>query len=317
MSAAPSERKLSCVIPAYHAVATITRAVSSCLSDEAIGETVVVLDGPDKALEAAVPSHASVRTIVKPRNEGAAAARNTGLDAASHAAIMFLDADDYIAAPIGAGLIETLNSGADVAFAPYRFEWTTTGRTLSGHDFGVGPIDPLTLIEDWLLQRFVPPCAVAWRTGAIRRIGGWDATISRNDDGDLVYRAIFAGLAFAGSSKGLATYVQHDSGDRLSRRSDTEGFRSEFTVLERVAAGLDDARFAPAHRQLAEAWYILARAAYRAGHRVIGDDALANARALGFWGHNGSLAHRVSSTLLGLRAKEAIAARFADSGKKG
>jgi glycosyltransferase involved in cell wall biosynthesis len=319
MPARAPEQQLSCVIPAWRAAATIARAVSSCLSDPAIGEVIVVVDGPDPSLEAAVPRHARVKTIVKPENNGAAAARNTGLDAASHPTVLFLDADDYIAAPHAAGLVDALASnGADVALAPFRFEWEATGRSLAGHDYGPGAIDSLALMQRWLLQEFVPPCSVGWRTDSLRRIGGWDASISRNDDGELIYRAIFRGLRFAGSRSGMGCYVQHQAGARLSRRSDSEGFRSESTVLERVEAGLADPGLATARPQLAEAWYILARAAYRAGHAGIGNAALANARRLGFRGHAGSIAHRLSASLVGLRAKEAIATRFAaaDVGRK-
>jgi glycosyltransferase involved in cell wall biosynthesis len=312
MPAVPTERPLSCVIPAYRATATIARAVRSCLSDDGIGEIIVVLDGPDAALEAAIPPDARVRTIAKPRNQGAAAARNTGLAAVGSRAVLFLDADDYIAEPLAAGLVDVLDhNDADVAFAPYRLEWEANGRILAGHDYGVGPIDRLALIKGWLPQRFVPPCSVGWRTASIRRIGGWDESISRNDDGELIYRAIFRGLRFAGGSTGLGAYVQHDGGGRLSRRSDVAGFRSELTVLERVEAGLADGPFSTATPELAVAFYTLARATYRAGHAAIGDEALAHARQLGFRGHSGTLAHRVSATLLGLKAKEAIAARLA------
>ena len=88
--------EVAVVIPAYRAAATIGKAVQSCLDDSAVADIVVVMDGPDPALEAAIPKADRVRVIVNPSTFGAPAARNIGMRAVNAEFILFLDADDYV-----------------------------------------------------------------------------------------------------------------------------------------------------------------------------------------------------------------------------
>jgi glycosyltransferase involved in cell wall biosynthesis len=298
---------LTCIIPAYRATATIGRAVRCCLSDSAIDTVIVIVDGPDAELEAAVPRHPGVRLIVSPVNEGAPAARNTALREVSGEFVFFLDADDFFEGPLASGLREALEAcGADAAFGPQRREWTD-GRTWAAPRYGVGPIDPAFLLKSWLRGDFVAPCSVAWRTASVRGIGGWDPAMTRNDDGELIYRAIVKGLKFAGSDKGIGIYYQHDSPYRITRRTDREAFRSELVILHRVEAGIGSGALASARPELARAYYLLARSAYREGHPEIADDALARSRRLGFRGHIGTASHRLGAAALGMKAKERVA----------
>lgn len=88
---------VSSIIPAYNARRFIARALESALcQDVSRSEVVVVDDGSTDGTRELVASYAprGVRLICRDVRGGAAAARNTGLNAAAGEFIAFLDADD-------------------------------------------------------------------------------------------------------------------------------------------------------------------------------------------------------------------------------
>jgi len=101
---APSEPLISVVIPAYNYAKTLPRAVESVLAQlkGSIGELVVVDDGSTDdtwdvigALQMAYPN--AFRAISQ-KNGGASSARNCGIREAKGTYLVFLDADDELAA---------------------------------------------------------------------------------------------------------------------------------------------------------------------------------------------------------------------------
>lgn len=93
--------RVSAIIPTYNREAVLGSAVASLLAQEAVGlEIVIVDDGSTDGSVALVRElHAAGLPIVlveHETNQGVAAARNTGLAAASHPLILFLDSDDYL-----------------------------------------------------------------------------------------------------------------------------------------------------------------------------------------------------------------------------
>jgi glycosyltransferase involved in cell wall biosynthesis len=91
---------ISVVIPAYNRAAAVGAAIESVVrqevsSTEGAVEIIVVDDASDDDLAAALrPFNQAVRLIRHDRNNGAAAARNTGIAAANGDFLAFLDSDD-------------------------------------------------------------------------------------------------------------------------------------------------------------------------------------------------------------------------------
>lgn len=88
--------RVSVIIPAYDSQETLPRAISSAL-DQTVGDTevIVVDDGTVPALALAPEMEkAGVRLLRHESNRGAAAARNTGAEAAAGEWLAFLDSDD-------------------------------------------------------------------------------------------------------------------------------------------------------------------------------------------------------------------------------
>lgn len=109
---------ISVIIPCYRAAATLPRAVASVLSGAPQNlQLLLVEDGSPDATGAVCAALAAsdprVRALHR-QNGGAAAARNTGLDAANGDWVLFVDADDELLPGLWAALPAALQNGADL-----------------------------------------------------------------------------------------------------------------------------------------------------------------------------------------------------------
>jgi glycosyltransferase involved in cell wall biosynthesis len=87
--------RLSVIIPCYNAERFIGEAISSALAQSRPADEIIVVDdGSTDRSVAQTGRFAGRIQLVRQANAGAAAARNTGLAAARHDLIAFLDADD-------------------------------------------------------------------------------------------------------------------------------------------------------------------------------------------------------------------------------
>jgi hypothetical protein len=167
-------------------------------------------------------------------------------------------------------------------------------------------------LGDWLRGAFVPTCALLWPRALFHATGGWDESLTLNDDGDLAMRALAAGAPLVRAEGGEGFYRRHGT-DRVTVSTgvaDQARLRSGMRVLEKLSGVLlaqdrVDAYAAP----IAHAYGELALYAFRAGHAALGRECLARAgggagRGTGARTHAGRLLTRV----LGLQGKERIAA---------
>ncbi len=128
--------RISVVMPAYNAAATLVRAMASVLAQpDAEMELLVVDDRSRDAtwelIRAAALADARVVPIRQPSNQGVAAARNAGIEAATGDFIAFLDSDDaWHPGKAARQLAHMRASGALVSYAAYR-RVDERGRVLS------------------------------------------------------------------------------------------------------------------------------------------------------------------------------------------
>lgn len=86
---------ISAIIPVYNGERHLSEAIESVLGQTlAPSEIVVVDDGSDDATPAVARRYGSRVRFRRQRNQGAAAARNTGVGMAAGTFVAFLDADD-------------------------------------------------------------------------------------------------------------------------------------------------------------------------------------------------------------------------------
>ena len=107
--------RVSAIIPVFNRAATVGAALRSILDQPSVPlEVVVVDDGSADDLAGALAPFAGapLRVIRHPANAGAAAARNTGIAAASGEWIALLDSDDVWLPTLLAELVPTEDRGA-------------------------------------------------------------------------------------------------------------------------------------------------------------------------------------------------------------
>lgn len=93
--------KVSIIVPVYKSEAYLSRCIDSILSQRFTDFELLLIDdaGPDRSGEICDQYAARdkrIRVIHKEKNEGASAARNTGLDVAAGEYVMFCDSDDRV-----------------------------------------------------------------------------------------------------------------------------------------------------------------------------------------------------------------------------
>lgn len=115
--------KVSIIVPVYKAEAYLPRCIDSILSQSFTDFELLLVDdrGPDKSGEICdkyEKKDKRIKVIHKERNEGASAARNTGLDAATGEYIMFCDSDDAVSPRWITHLLETAHPNTLAVCAP-------------------------------------------------------------------------------------------------------------------------------------------------------------------------------------------------------
>jgi glycosyltransferase involved in cell wall biosynthesis len=295
---------ITVVIPCWNAEKWIERTIQSVLGQDYPSLEVIVIDdgSTDRSLEIIKSFGDQIMWQTGP-NSGACNARNRGLDLARSEYVMFLDADDYIEpGSLQAWGRRAVDDGVDLVIGPFAYE---RNGTRSRGQAPPHPVKPQTVLRQWLEGWFTPPCAILWRRMFLVSVGGWNpkARLSRNDDAELAMRAMLNDPRIAVAHEGLGVYVQHESPDRVSRRAGVAVLTGEFALLtslwERAQAhGHEDARLS-----FAKAFYRIAYEAFATGETAVGNESLSMARRLGLRGHVGSVIHRVSASVLGLRRK--------------
>lgn len=118
--------KISVVMPAYNAAATLYASMASVLAQSHADLELLVIDDastdatPEMIAEAAARD-LRVLPIRQPRNAGVAAARNAGLEAATGTHIAFLDSDDrWRPEKLRMQLAHMRANGAAICYAAYR-----------------------------------------------------------------------------------------------------------------------------------------------------------------------------------------------------
>lgn len=196
---------LGTVIPAYRSAATIAATLDALAAQTvAPAATIVVVDGPDPATEAAIRAHPSrIEVVVLPENTGGPGTpRNIGaeklLARTPLDAIWFLDADD-VPDPrfleIASGLLDR-HPDADLIATGFR-RWSD-GESMPSRDHEPGRGSE-TIDLDWYLDRTgsILPSFSLIRTSALVAVRDdgrpFDGTIRINQDYDLFVRLLHRG----------------------------------------------------------------------------------------------------------------------------
>jgi hypothetical protein len=178
--------KISVVIPAHNAAATVARAIRSVQAQTPAPDEIILVDDASNDDTAAIAERLGATTIRLTARAGAAAARNAGVDAATGDAIAFQDADDEWLPDKLARQLPLLDGAAFVACG---------ARLFAEDGIDLGPLYdgqiPAEGTDSWrgLLARntIATPCVLVWRH-AFDAVGGFDPALPVAEDQDLWLR---------------------------------------------------------------------------------------------------------------------------------
>lgn len=197
---ANSTRRCAIVIPAYNAARYLNETLRSVLDcADCIDEIIIVDDGSiDNTLQIAKNTQWINGTIniQYQANSGVSSARNTGLAQVTAEYVCFLDADDRLIEGGISALIRHLRESPDSigAFGRVRYIDETSKLHELSHSQQDSVPSPIVTLLDVLQANFVDtPGAILFRTDAIRRVGGFDTSLTVGEDWELYTRVCMLG----------------------------------------------------------------------------------------------------------------------------
>lgn len=231
-----TEPLISVIIPAYNAAGFMGETLDSVFAQTFTNHEVIVInDGsPDtEQLEHVLQRYPSNLRYIKQENQGAAAARNTGLRAAKGEFVAFLDADDtWLPEFLEKQLALIKSSGADLVFADALFSGDSLldGRTFMQLDPPRGEVTSANLLA---VKVTVLTSTVLARKAPILDVGLFDVSMRRGHDFDLWFRLAKAGARFAFTREVLGHHRIVESG--LSGGTISQ-LKRTLSVLEAIKA---------------------------------------------------------------------------------
>jgi glycosyltransferase involved in cell wall biosynthesis len=300
--------RISVVIPCYNAADWLADCIRSVLQQDAAVVEIVLVDDGSTDQSCDIARQFSKVRVLRQGNRGANAARNYGASESKGEFILFLDADDML----GAGALGVMLSVAaqnrgylvhgDYADLYWRdHEWIPRQPSQPREPTG----DPAAA---WLEGWFAPTCGLLWPRDVYEATGGWDEELTANQDGDIVLRALLAGIGLI-RAEGAVCYYRHQQSARTASAARTErSLASRMRVLQKVESSLaSEERHEQYKLPLGRAYYRLARA-YAVDQPVLAVQCEREAwRLAGSDAATGTRLHRAAAYLLGLMRKERLA----------
>jgi glycosyltransferase involved in cell wall biosynthesis len=177
--------RVSVIVPVYDDATNIDESVRVLKVAAADAELIVVDDGSTDD-SAAVAERAGARVVRQPRNAGASAARNAGVQAAAGDILVFVDADVVAARDAVSRLVGVLDAEPDVAAVFGSYDDTPRAPDLVSQY--------RNLLHHFVHQHGAGDASTFWAgLGAVRRtafdaVGGFDPRVRGIEDIELGYR---------------------------------------------------------------------------------------------------------------------------------
>lgn len=174
---------ISVIIPCYNSGKFVLEAAKSVFNQSYRPiELIFVNDGSsDDTLTLLqtiqCPSGISIDIITTPNN-GAASARNTGLNKAKGEFIQFLDADDYLCPEKFEHQIKQFENNTDLVISDYIKMDSSLTLTNFRSNFSNIESDPLL----YSIQKIITTLNPIYRKNIVKEIGGYDKTLSCAQD---------------------------------------------------------------------------------------------------------------------------------------
>lgn len=240
---------ISVIVPAYRPRDFSGLRASIAANSDVAAEWIVVDDGSGKAYAehfGALPK--PVRLIRLAQNVRQGGARNAGLAAARGAWIKFLDADDQLDQGHLAQLLAAtpVKDSRALPFAPTRHVFAS-GRSMTNDSWRDLPADPEAQHLRLLVRPFLHHCGALFPRDLLQALGGYDASLITDEDGDLLLRMLEAGWHFRPVPDVFYLYRHDQPGARVSSDDNPAKLAARVRVCDTVMArAMQDGRMTPA-----------------------------------------------------------------------
>lgn len=299
---------IAVIIPCWNAREWIATAVNSVLDQNYPRMEILVVDdgSTDGSLDVVRSFGDKVRRLVLP-NGGACAARNRGVRETNSDFVLFLDADDFLLGDFLLGLGKVAGSeSVDLVVGKLAGERDGTLQDIGPHLGDRGHAAAVAVLTSGLFQTG----QALWSRRFLVSIGLWDETLLAAQDTEIGFRAAAAAtgrVRFACSTEGRTVWRLHHGQNRVSQQADQRSLASRLQAYDLIRSHLGEGADAHVRSRFAIEAYRLAARAYRSGFEAVGDGAFEVYRQMGGRRHVGNWSHRLIASLVGLRAKEALA----------
>lgn len=244
-----SQPEISVILPVYNQANYLPRAVESILDQSLPNfELIVVDDGSTDGSAQALESFHDPRVrIVRQKNMGLSAARNTGLRLSCAPLVTFLDSDDRFHHEKLEVLSKFLRETPGVGLVAGRVSYMDKdGDALPGPE---GEPCPLRLPE-LLFSNPICVSAVLMRRAWLDRVGFFDENLRACEDWDMWLRLLAAGCCMEWVEKPVVEYRMHQG----QMTSQTARMRKAiFMVLDKFFAASEAHEYPKSWRQRAYA----------------------------------------------------------------
>lgn len=215
LSRATAVGSVAVVITTYNHAAFLDDAIRSTIHQSVPADEIIVVDdGSTDNPDTIVSGYSHVR-LIRQRNQGLPAARNTGLRAAVCDKIIFLDADDRLCQrAIEAGL-ECFVRYSEAGFVYGGFHYVDAGGSVTSEPIcrDIGPDPYITFLQG---NQIGMHGTVMYDRRRLLDAGGFDVTLSRCEDYD-VYLRMSRNHSVANHRQIVAEYRRH--GTNISSNS--------------------------------------------------------------------------------------------------
>ncbi len=222
--------RVGIVTPAYNVAPWIDHALTSVLAQTYTDWFMVVVDdgSTDNTVDRVTRRGDPRVRLIRQANAGVAAARNRGIATSEADALVFLDADDFLAADALSRLVAALTAAPDAVAACAGFGFVDEDAALgaSAHAVRTQPL-PIRGVLPLLLERnlFANGGHLLIRSSAVARAGYFQAGIAYGEDWEYWIRLALLGRFVSAPGSTPALFVrQRASGAYLRLAADPSAF---------------------------------------------------------------------------------------------
>jgi glycosyltransferase involved in cell wall biosynthesis len=238
---------VSIIIPVYNSEKHLAECIESALAQTWVNKEIILVDDGSTDNSCLVAEKYADRPkvqVIRQKNKGAAAARNTGLMAIKGEYVQFLDADDLLSPDKIEAQIATLN-GSTTELAICKTVHFNDGESyLDGvqtNDWfcidSHNPVDFLTKLYagEEVLPGYGGMVTIhSWLTPRklIDMAGPWNEKLSLDDDGEFFCRVILASEGIKFCDTGFNYYRKFNNKQSLSAQKSRKGMESAVLAID-------------------------------------------------------------------------------------